>query len=302
MLKYRAISFTVLMGLLWAIFFAPEKIGMWVFTFCAIAAIGVATYECAKMVDAGLFPCSPKVAGALSALLIAVFLLPYCVAEVVRPVCEVWKIFAVGRIGMLLLFLFLLYLPWLATVFGDTRKAKKGFTTAAVVFITAVPFGLLARLYFPNPKYLFFVMMVTKSMDTGGYVFGMLSNKWLPGGNHKLCPSISPKKSWEGAAGGVLLSVLTAWALNAIIPEWSLHPSVNVVKLMPDEVLLFGVILAVASICGDLTESALKRKCGVKDSGNIIPGMGGPLDVLDSFIYVAPACILYHAILRCIHG
>ena len=301
MLNYRAISYPVLMGQLWAIFFAPEKIGMWVFTFCAIAAIGVATYECAKMVDAGLFPCSPKVAGILSALLIAVFLLPNCIVYVVRTESAAMRTLASGKTCMLLLFIFLLYLPWLATVFGDTRKAKKGFTTAAVVLMTAVPFGLVARSYFFNPKYLFFVMMVTKSMDTGGYVFGMLSNKWLPGGNHKLCPSISPKKSWEGAVGGVLLSVLTAWALNAVIPEWSFCLS-GAVKVTLAEVLLFGVILAVASICGDLTESALKRKCGVKDSGNIIPGMGGPLDVLDSFIYVAPACILYQVILRYIHG
>ena len=71
MLKYRAISFPVLMGLLWAVFFAPEKIGMWVFAFCAVFAIGVATYECAKMVDAGLFPCFPKTAGTVSALLTA---------------------------------------------------------------------------------------------------------------------------------------------------------------------------------------------------------------------------------------
>lgn len=288
MLKYRAISFPVLMGLLWAIFFAPANVGTWVFAFCAVAVIGVASYECAKMVDAGLFPCSPKLAGALSAALIALLLLPKCVP---CRCCDGVRMKAAAGFAVLFLLLLLVYLPWLAAVFCGSRKAKKGFTTVAAVLSTAIPFGMVAMLYFPDPKYLFFVIMVTKSMDTGGYVFGMLSNKLLPGGNHKLCPSISPKKSWEGAAGGILLSVLTAWALYKLFPSWDFSAELGKEALW--KVLLLGVVLAVASICGDLTESALKRKCGVKDSGNLIPGMGGPLDVLDSFIYVGSVCMIF---------
>ena len=293
MLKYRAISFPVLMGLLWAIFFAPVSAGIWVFTFCAVTVIGVASYECAKMVDAGLFPCSPKWAGMLSAAVIALMLLPECM---IRSGSDGMGPHIVSGFVILLIFLFLVYLPWLATVFCGDRKARKGFTTVAVVLSTAIPFGLVTILYFPDPKYLFFVIMVTKSMDTGGYVFGMLSNKLLPGGNHKLCPSISPKKSWEGAAGGVLLSVLTAWALYKLFPSWDFSAALGKEALW--KVLVFGAVLAVASICGDLTESALKRKCGVKDSGHLIPGMGGPLDVLDSFIYVGPVCVIFSMLVR----
>ena len=65
----------------------------------------------------------------------------------------------------------------------------------------------------------------------------------------------------------------------------NLQAEVPILRIILWKILVFGALLAVASIAGDLTESALKRKCGVKDSGNIIPGMGGPLDVLDSFIY-----------------
>ena len=296
MLKYRAISFPILMGLLWAIFFAPVNIGMWVFTLCAVAAIGVATYECGKMVDTGLIPCFPKTAGIVSAALVACTLVPDCLFNSGR---EAALINAIVTFAVAFLLLFTVYLPWLAVVFGGAETAKRGFATLVVVSMTAIPFGMLTIFYFPDPKYLFFIMMVTKSMDTGGYVFGMLSNKLLPGGNHKLCPSISPKKSWEGAAGGVLLSVLTAWALYAIFPNWDF--SIHLGEKALWKILVFGALLAVASIAGDLTESALKRKCGVKDSGNIIPGMGGPLDVLDSFIYVAPVCLLYSLVLNLLH-
>ena len=294
MFKWRAISFVVLIALLWAVFFAPGWIGVGLYVVCACGMITLATYECAKMVDAGLSPCFPKLAGAFSALIMALLLAAECVF---RCTC--------GKHGpnsdvccliMVIVILLLVYLPWLTTVFCGDGKARKGFTTVAAVLSTVVPFGMVAILYVRGPKYLFFVIMVTKAMDTGGYVFGMLSNKLLPGGNHKLCPSISPKKSWEGAFGGILLSVLTAWALYKLFPAWNFSDELGKEALW--KALVYGVLLALASIAGDLTESALKRKCGVKDSGSLIPGMGGPLDVLDSFIYVGPVCLVYSGILN----
>ena len=292
MLKYRAISFPLLMALLWGIFFAPVNVGMWIFAFCAVTVIGISSYECAKMVDKGLFPCSPKLAGILSALIMALLLASHCIfrCECGKETCNS----AVCDFAMVIVIMLLVYLPWLTAVFCGDKKARKGFTTVAAVLATVIPFGMVAMLYCSDPKYLFFVIMVTKSMDTGGYVFGMLSNKLLPGGNHKLCPSISPKKSWEGAFGGILLSVLTAWALYKIFPAWDFSAELGKEALW--KVLVYGAVLAVASICGDLTESALKRKCGVKDSGALIPGMGGPLDVLDSFIYVGPVCMIFSKI------
>ena len=294
MLKLRAISFPILIGLLWGVFFAPANVGVWLFTFCAVVTIGLATYECAKMVDAGLIPCSPKLAGAFSALIMALLLASHCIFR-----CECGKETrnsVVCDFAMAIVILLLVYLPWLTTVFCGAGKAKKGFTTVATVLSTVVPFGMVAFLYVEDPKYLFFVMMVTKAMDTGGYIFGMLSGKLLPGGNHKLCPSISPKKSWEGVFGGIFLSVITAWALYKLFPSWDFSAELGKEALW--KVLVYGVILALASICGDLTESALKRKCGVKDSGHLIPGMGGPLDVLDSFIYVGPVCFAYSGLLK----
>ena len=284
MLKYRAISFPLLMGLLWAIFFTSA--GNWLFTFCAMLMVGIAAYECARMVNTGLAPCFPKTAGLISAGFVGATLMAILGGS--------W-IWSLGWLLWAGLVMFGALLPWVVTVLFSAETAKKGFATMGIVWSVIVPFGMVAVLYKPEPKYLLFVMLVTKAMDTGGYVFGMLSNELMPGGNHKLCPSISPKKSWEGFAGGVCLALLTSWALRAIFPDWDFSWALGAYAMWKE--LVLAVLLALASICGDLTESALKRKCGVKDSGHLIPGMGGPLDVLDSFIYVGPVCLLYTMIL-----
>ena len=90
--------------------------------------------------------------------------------------------------------------------------------------------------------------------------------------------------------------MVTAWALRAIFPAWDFSHHLGAFAWWKR--LTLAVLLAVASISGDLTESALKRKCGVKDSGSLIPGMGGPLDVLDSFIYVGPVCLIFSAAIK----
>ncbi len=279
MLKWRAISFPLLLGLLAVIFFSPPMVGGGVFFICALIMIGLATYECARMMDCAGIENYPVLSAVLSVLmLIALTVMTVQGWDLARSVIP------------------LSLLPWVLILFGREQAVKRIFTTVGAVLITVIPFGLVASLYFPEQKFLLFVILVTKAMDTGGYIFGMLSSKLLPGGNHKLCPSISPKKSWEGVAGGILLSVAVAWCLYRCFPEWNFEVWMGNLRLW--KFVAFGVVLAVASIAGDLTESALKRKCGVKDSGSWIPGMGGALDVLDSFIYVAPVCMLFTALVK----
>ena len=105
--------------------------------------------------------------------------------------------------------------------------------------------------------------------DTGAYFAGRRF------GRHKLAPSISPGKTWEGWAGGLLASV----AVAQLLTSW-----------MPDEVpwTLLALVVSVLGPAGDLTESALKRRAGVKDSGTLLPGHGGILDRFDSHIFAAP--------------
>ena len=102
--------------------------------------------------------------------------------------------------------------------------------------------------------------------DTGAYLAGSTLGK------HKLFPSVSPKKSWEGFVGGFIASVL----VSGLMLGWE------------PLALLYGAIISVAGTWGDLFESMIKRQIGVKDSGNIIPGHGGILDRIDSLLFVLP--------------
>ncbi len=130
----------------------------------------------------------------------------------------------------------------------------------------------------PNGKlWIFFLLVVSFVNDTGAFYFGRLFGK------HKLYEAISPGKTWEGAAGGLLCSVIAAlWFLQLL----RLHPiNLRMVALI--------VFLSVASQIGDLAESTLKRNHGVKDSGGILPGHGGLLDRIDGLLFSIPVLYLF---------
>jgi phosphatidate cytidylyltransferase len=101
-------------------------------------------------------------------------------------------------------------------------------------------------------------------------------------GRHKMLPTISPKKTWEGFAGGAIGSVLAGLILKAIFPEAWL-PGLTVAGCF-----LVGIVAALLGPTGDLVESMLKRAAGVKDSGSLIPGHGGLLDRIDALLFVGP--------------
>lgn len=134
---------------------------------------------------------------------------------------------------------------------------------------------------------LLYMIACTKMADTGAYIVGSRTAKNM-GGNHKLAPSISPQKSWEGLIGGTFFSVLTALILLPVpcMTDFCGKPVFGIFSA-----IIFGILASVIGLLGDLAESALKRAAGKKDSGTI-PGIGGILDVLDSLIFVAP---LYYA-------
>jgi phosphatidate cytidylyltransferase len=132
------------------------------------------------------------------------------------------------------------------------------------------------------------MILVTKCGDIGAYSIGTLSAKLLPGGNHKIIPKISPKKSWEGTLGGLLTSVAASFAFCRFVPQMVVDGFGQI--SFP---LLTGALLFVGGFLGDLVESSLKRAAGVKDSGNMIPGMGGALDVVDSLVLNAPLFYLF---------
>jgi phosphatidate cytidylyltransferase len=129
---------------------------------------------------------------------------------------------------------------------------------------------------------LLYLVAVVKSQDIGAYFIGCKFGK------HRLFPRLSPKKSWEGAVGGVassLLASLLFWVLA--------KGQLGEIPLAWYHAVILGLIMPVAGILGDLFESLLKRSANVKDSGKIIPGMGGVLDVLDSLLFGAPLLYCY---------
>jgi phosphatidate cytidylyltransferase len=133
------------------------------------------------------------------------------------------------------------------------------------------PDGLLAALY---------LVATTKSTDIGAYLAG----SWI--GKHKMSPQTSPKKTWEGFCGGVLVS-LTVSVLYAHFVMRQLWP------FSLWHAVVLGILLPVSCVVGDLAESVLKRDTEIKDSGTFIPGIGGALDLIDSILFTAPLFYYY---------
>jgi phosphatidate cytidylyltransferase len=94
-----------------------------------------------------------------------------------------------------------------------------------------------------------------------------------------MTPVLSPKKTWEGLAGGLVLSALIAVAVNRLVAP---------VLRGDGEAALFGLAVGVAGVLGDLAESLIKRDCLKKDASAVVPGFGGVLDVVDSVLFAAP--------------
>lgn len=154
------------------------------------------------------------------------------------------------------------------------------------VIYAVLPFGFalgLPQVSFMEggfSKEVFYLFILIWSSDTFAYLAGRLFGK------HKMAPKISPKKTWEGFAGGVLLTLILSFFIQSYSEE------------MRGNWIVVGVLVAVFAPLGDLVESQLKRSFGVKDSGNIIPGHGGILDRLDSFIICVPVVYLYFVLDR----
>ena len=125
-----------------------------------------------------------------------------------------------------------------------------------------------------------YLVAVTKSTDIGAYLVG----SWI--GKHKMSPQTSPKKTWEGFAGGVLMSLMVSLVFAYfLLPHlWWVHAAV------------LGLILSPVCVVGDLVESVIKRDTEIKDSGAFIPGIGGALDLIDSILFTAPVFFFYIAI------
>ena len=147
----------------------------------------------------------------------------------------------------------------------------------------ALPLATMAFLFFLDKWLLLALFVLIWVNDSGAYIVGSLSAK-QPGGNHKMIPHVSPKKSWEGLFGGFAFTIGTAFILNRFGWFDSIMPQ-NAGLLIPG---LFGFFVSAFGTMGDLMESLFKRSIGVKDSGNFLPGHGGVLDRFDSILLACP--------------
>lgn len=133
---------------------------------------------------------------------------------------------------------------------------------------------------------LLWMMLLIWGMDTGAYFVGKNI------GGPKMSPKISPNKTWSGLIGGTITAMVLAYVFNIFVDLQNLAIFENALIL-----LILSGSLAILSQIGDLTESAVKRKYSVKDSGSIIPGHGGVMDRVDGILFVAPAILLITSIM-----
>jgi phosphatidate cytidylyltransferase len=158
----------------------------------------------------------------------------------------------------------------------DKIIASSGATVLGVLYIVLLGGHLVAvRMGFEqklSAHLLSFFFLVLMGADTGAYYVGRAV------GRHKLAPKISPAKTWEGVAGGMLAALALAtvahfWFFRELPLKWALP---------------LAAVMMILGVLGDLAESALKRSAGAKDAAKILPGHGGVLDRLDSLLFNAP--------------
>lgn len=156
---------------------------------------------------------------------------------------------------------------------GDDEARLPGYALV-LAGLVYVPLPIVLALCLLDRLEILMLLAVVTVADSAAYFAG---NVW---GKHKVWPRVSPKKSVEGCLGGLVGTVIVVMVFGALTGrDWRL-----------DAVL--GIVLAFAAMFGDFFESALKRAYGVKDSGVILPGHGGALDRIDSFLFVAPVYLI----------
>lgn len=167
------------------------------------------------------------------------------------------------------------YVPYLLNFFTRLAFEWAGDSTGLGIGVTGC-------------RLILFLVLVVKITDAGAYTFGRLF------GRHPLCPSLSPKKTWEGAIGGVACAVAAACVFVAVA-----RGKFGSLTFGMGDAVVLGALLSAAGQVGDLFESLAKRAAGIKDSGRAIPGMGGVLDVLDSLLFGAPVLYIYARFVLC---
>ena len=277
-LMKRTFSTIILLSLLAGSVFLPYGYRTWFFTvLCSLLGFGAA-WECCDMLN------GPKKFGGLkwfvSLALVAVVFFP--LAQ--KRYMPFWP----GISFDVVIFAFMFWMVVLASN-KNPDALRAVLNTAAIFFLFSTALKLISGIYYTYnfygniPATFLLFILGTKSGDIGAYLVGSLCNAVTHGRNHKLVPSISPAKSWEGLFGGLAFSVAVTLVIYTIFSDqrngyewWDGYGYLKITVI--------GVILFFGGMVGDLAESSLKRTCNVKDSGHFLPGIGGLFDLVDSLI------------------
>ncbi len=194
------------------------------------------------------------------------------------------------EVAVLLFFLLTVFTRQMfARLREDEPLQTMAYTLFGLLYVLWL-FNFLTKIVYLTPRsstgavtgqfYVLYLIAVTKFSDMGAYLTGSVI------GRHKMTPHISAKKTWEGFFGALVFALLCSLALFKLMPG---HLS----ALTWTHATVLGLLLGFAAVIGDLAESIVKRSTGVKDSGNLLPGIGGALDLVDSLLFTAPLLFFY---------
>lgn len=252
MLMQRLITTLILIPIVLALIFYGNY---WTLGGCIFLITLLAGIECWQLIPiSGVMACA--------VFLLLLFLCVVCSAYVFMG----WLVFG----------LFIWLLMCVAIIFYPASQRYWGYSvivaSLCLLFISLFIQSLIALYFMPQGKLLLvYLLCLVWAADIGAYLTGKYC------GQHKLIPQVSPGKSWEGAAGGFILSMSVACYAFFYFNTASLFLW-----------FLLALVIMIISIFGDLFISILKRRCQLKDTGAIIPGHGGILDRLDSLIATMP--------------
>lgn len=192
-------------------------------------------------------------------------------------------LFGFGLYFQLLWYIYTLITFSVMLFFKDIINFKDIASVYTMALVITLSLGLFIKVRDMGGKYgtfyIVLILAIAWMTDTGAYFCGSFLGK------HKLCPKISPKKTIEGAIGGIIVADLSALVVCMVFQNFIFNENTFVNYYL---IVSIGIIGAIISMLGDLSFSLVKRSCHIKDFGNVIPGHGGILDRLDSVIFLSP--------------
>lgn len=288
MLKQRVITAIILLAILIASYLAGPVV------FAGVMAIGFGLAQWEWLRLAGL---SNMVSGAVALIVTGssalLTFLVYQDIQVLSQAASQYQVLYANLSTLFVLYLAVIALLWVGIAIRVFFARHSGMKVARpIVGATAVFFAPAAWLSFVamygalGITMVISLLMIVWVADIMAYFTGMAFGK------NRMAPAISPKKSWEGVAGGMLSVILLGLFAYWIAPDVQTVPSVIIEKSGYIAWIVIAFVLVSLSIVGDLFESALKRQAGIKDSSNLLPGHGGFYDRLDAMMPTLPAGFL----------